>query len=179
MRRGRHPTAFLACLLMLAHLVGVPDADAKEDGDLLTERELRLSLTDLNGRRTDLTQFGGKALIVFFWAHYAAPATRLLAPLTLVDTRLREKGVQVVGIAVKVDKTESVMRRIRQYDVKYPTFIDDGPLAASLNVPAVPVVFLISHERRIVRRYNGPVEPDRLIRDAQTMLAGRGSQMAR
>ena len=87
-----------------------------------------ITLADQNGQPTKLASFGGKPLMVNFWATWCAPCRREIPLLNKIKTE--RKNVEIVGIAV--DFRDKVLEFTRQTPLAYPYLIgeEDGMAAA-------------------------------------------------
>lgn len=95
----------LAFLGVIAY--SLRDTSAKEGG-----QAPQFSITTDEGRRITATSFGGKILVLNFWATWCAPCVQEIPSLNEFQKEFANKGVVVV--AVSVDKNPQ----------KYRTFLD-------------------------------------------------------
>ena len=89
-----------------------------------------VTLADKDGKPTKLTSFGGRPLMVNFWATWCAPCRREIPLLNKIRKERQAQNGEIVGIAV--DFREDVLKFIQQVRVDYPLLIgeDDGLAAA-------------------------------------------------
>lgn len=104
---GLLTAAFLAVLVF-----SLRDTSAKEGGKA---PEFNI-LTD-NGRRVTPASFGGKVLVLNFWASWCAPCVEEVPSLSAMGKRFGDSGVVVV--AVSTDKNRQ----------KYRAFLDKVPVS--------------------------------------------------
>jgi thiol-disulfide isomerase/thioredoxin len=91
-----------------------------EPGALPTQPLRELPVIDLDGRAQRITPQAGRPLVLNFWARWCGPC-RVEIP-ELVALRQREKGVDVVGLALESDPA-AVRDFARAYDVNYTVLL--------------------------------------------------------
>jgi thiol-disulfide isomerase/thioredoxin len=78
-------------------------------------------LPDLNGDQQSLRQWQGKKLLINFWATWCAPCRKEMPDLDGWQSELKQKGLQVVGVAL--DNAKSVRAYLQDNPVKYPILL--------------------------------------------------------
>src|SRR4051794_40598396 len=58
------------------------------------------TLPDVHGQAQQLSQWRNKKLVVNFWATWCAPCVEEMPDLTLLQTELANKNVQIIGIGI-------------------------------------------------------------------------------
>ncbi len=104
-----------------------PAAPAKKSvPDVLPE----ITLADMTGKPTKLSSFGGRPLMVNFWATWCAPCRREIPLLNKIRMERKAKNAEIVGIAV--DFKEDVAKFLQKTPLQYPLLIgeEDGLAAA-------------------------------------------------
>jgi thiol-disulfide isomerase/thioredoxin len=109
-----------------------------------------ITLADRDGKPTQLASFGGRPLMVNFWATWCAPCRREIPLLNKIRMQRKAQNGEIVGIAV--DFREDVLKFVTVVPINYPLLIgeEDGLAAAeafgmSLAFPFS--VFIDSHNR--------------------------------
>ena len=89
-----------------------------------------ISLADMSGKSTRLTSFGGRPLMVNFWATWCAPCRREIPLLNKIRMERRAQNAEIVGIAV--DFKEDVAKFLTKTPIHYPLLVgeEDGLAAA-------------------------------------------------
>jgi thiol-disulfide isomerase/thioredoxin len=82
-----------------------------------------VSLPDLAGTTRSLRSFGGRPLIVNFWATWCAPCRREIPLLRELRQRYRAERLEVVGIAI--DFHPAIEQYLRQTPIDYPLLMGD------------------------------------------------------
>jgi len=120
------------------------------------------SLPELvNPRRSmTLTEFGGKPLVINFWASWCFPCQTEM-PLLESAYRSEHGAVQFLGIDTD-DKRGAAIRFLGHVHVTYPSLFmpQRGPVAVSYDLVGLPITIFISSNGTIVGRHigqlNGP-----------------------
>jgi thiol-disulfide isomerase/thioredoxin len=110
-----------------ASVVADPGAPkAKKVPDTLPE----IMLADRNGKPTKLSSFGGRPLMVNFWATWCAPCRREIPLLNKIRMERKAQNAEIVGVAV--DFKEDVLKFLQKTPLSYPLLIgeEDGLAAA-------------------------------------------------
>jgi len=131
-----------------------------------------LALHTLDGRTLHLEQLRGKPLLVTFWATTCQSCVKEIPHLAELYQALHPRGLEVIGIAMAYDPPSFVLDMIQQRQIPYPIALDLGSAAAKSfgDVKLTPSSFLISPEGRIVQRYVGTMDMQRLYGMIQGML---------
>jgi thiol-disulfide isomerase/thioredoxin len=109
-----------------------------------------ISLADMNGKSTKLASFGGRPLMVNFWATWCAPCRREIPLLNKIRMERKAQNAEIVGIAV--DFKEDVTKFLTKTPLSYPLLIgeEDGLAAAEafgMGMAFPFSVFVDSHNR--------------------------------
>ncbi|MEO8017374.1 MAG: TlpA disulfide reductase family protein [Pseudomonadota bacterium] len=89
-----------------------------------------ITLADRDGKPTKLSSFGGRPLMVNFWATWCAPCRREIPLLNKIRVQRQAQNAEIVGIAV--DFKEDVLKFVAKTPLSYPLLIgeEDGLAAA-------------------------------------------------
>lgn len=96
--------------------------DRAEAADGLESHSLpSLALPDLTGDTLHLVdQLGPRATLVNFWATWCVPCRQEMPALVEIHQRYRDRGVQVVGVAVASPDTGQIRSWIQEYGIGFP-----------------------------------------------------------
>ena len=138
-------------LLLTAAFVAViafslRDTSAKEGG-----KAPQFSITTDDGRHVTATSFGGKVLILNFWATWCAPCIQEIPSLDQFQKEFANNGVVV--LAVSVDKNPQKYRNFLDHvHVSFDTARDpDANLSAEYGTFQYPESYIIK-DGRVVRK---------------------------
>jgi cytochrome c biogenesis protein CcmG, thiol:disulfide interchange protein DsbE len=95
------------------------------------------------GREVTATSFGGKVLVLNFWATWCAPCVREIPSLDALQKQFKDKGVVVV--AVSVDKNEAKYKTfLQRFGVEFDTYRDPAAdISASYGTFQYPETYII------------------------------------
>jgi peroxiredoxin len=108
-------------------------------------------LPDLTGREIQSSSFGGKVVIVNYWASWCPPCVREIPMLIRTQQAFDPTLVQVVGIAI--DRKEAVEQFIEDHPINYPILIGDvGAVELSRRLgnrlQGLPFTVIFDHQGR-------------------------------
>jgi thiol-disulfide isomerase/thioredoxin len=116
----------------------------------------------------------GRPLLLDMWATWCQPCVTALPELDALYRELRGGGLAVVGISI--DEGDQGVRKARKLaekrGVSYPVLYDQGaqPAWEALKVKALPMMFLVDAEGRIVDQWSGRIDLAQVRRRAAALL---------
>jgi peroxiredoxin len=116
------------------------------------------TLRDLDGKQVHLSDFGGKVVLLDFWATWCVPCQAELPQLEELYQKRQGDGFVVLGIAM--DGPESVAQVLpfaRRYNLTFPTLLDEETRVVNAYNPQriAPMTVLIDRRGIIARVRNG------------------------
>jgi peroxiredoxin len=110
-------------------------------------------IKDRNGRVYTPRDFGGKLLILNFWATWCPPCVDETPRLSRLQEILAKDGVVV--LAVSIDKKEETYTKfVDRFQVKFATAWDpDARISASFGTFRFPETYVINREGKVVATY--------------------------
>jgi peroxiredoxin len=131
---------------------------------------------DLDGKPFSTSALAGKVLLVDFGATWCEPWRRDLGALKSLHARLRDKGFEVLGVAMDGPDEKTLRRFLEQEKIAWPVFSDgrdwDDRIALAYGVETLPASVLVDRSG-VVRFLNLPraaLEPA-----VQSLLAEKGA----
>jgi thiol-disulfide isomerase/thioredoxin len=119
----------------------------------LATRPMELSFTALDGREVDFSKLRGKVVLVDFWATWCGPCMEEVPDVVDAYRRFKDKGFAVIGISLDEDR-KALERSIRANGMGWPQKFSgkgwDEPLAKQCGVTAIPTMWLLNREGRVV-----------------------------
>ena len=114
------------------------------------------SVTTDNGRTITRSNFGGKVLILNFWATWCPPCIDELPSLNEFQRSLSDSGVVVLGVSV--DKNERVYKDfVTRARVAFMTARDpEAGISASYGTFKYPETYIIDSRGDVVEKFIGP-----------------------
>jgi thiol-disulfide isomerase/thioredoxin len=145
-----------------------------------------IMLADTDGKPTKLASFGGRPLMVNFWATWCAPCRREIPLLNKIRMQRKAQNAEIVGIAV--DFREDVLKFVQKVPLSYPLLIgeEDGLAAAEAfgMGMAFPFSVFVDSQNRILTVKVGELHEDEAnfafdrLRDIDNGVLTRASAQA-
>ena len=130
------------------------------------------SITTDNGRAITAASFGGKLLVLNFWATWCPPCVEELPSLNEFANRFTKAGVVVLGISV--DSDEKIYRDfLARARVSFLTARDpDRKISADYGTFKYPESYIVDGKGKVLRKIisNQDWMSDRVIKDVESLL---------
>jgi cytochrome c biogenesis protein CcmG, thiol:disulfide interchange protein DsbE len=112
----------------------------------------KFSLTTDSGKTITPTSFGGKLLVLNFWAAWCGPCVQEVPSLEAFHREFGSKGVVVLGVSMDT-KPELYKRFIEQFDVSFETMRDPAwDIAASYGTFQLPETYIIDENGKVIQK---------------------------
>ena len=158
----------VALMLLFVGLIGfsLRDTSAKEGG-----RAPEFAITTDEGKRITPESFGGKVLVLNFWATWCSPCVQEIPSLSQFQKRFGKDGVVVV--AVSIDKNPEKYRRfLDRIHVAFDTARDpSADIPNQYGTFQYPESYIIK-DGRIVRKFDNAADwtSDDITQYVQSLL---------
>jgi thiol-disulfide isomerase/thioredoxin len=121
-----------------------------------------ITLANLEGKPTKLASFGGRPLMVNFWATWCAPCRREIPLLNKIRAQRKAQNAEIVGVAV--DFRDDVLKYVKSTPIDYPLLMgeEDGLAAAEAfgMGMAFPFSVFVDSQNRILTIKVGELHED-------------------
>ena len=109
-----------------------------------------------NGRTVSLENFGGRLLILNFWATWCPPCIQEMPSLDELQKRFKDSGVVVLGLSV--DKNEKDYRNLlSKANVSFLTARDpENRINQEYGTFKFPETYIISKDGKVIQKIIGP-----------------------
>lgn len=155
-RLGREPLVYGLALALLCVMVYRVEGYLREYDVQPNDRAPGFSLVNDQGIGVSLDDYEGKVVLLNFWATWCPPCIQEMPSLNATYERFREDGLVVLGISVDEDADE-YSDFLRTAGVTFPTVRDpERTVSTRYGTMKYPESYLISRDRRVLRKYVGP-----------------------
>ena len=128
----------------------------------------------LEGGDKSLRNLKGKVVLVDFWATWCKPCLETMPRLQKLYSAYSGKGFDVWGLSIDEDKdrVEKIRKMVGKLDISYPIFVDEKQTPAwyQFKVKAIPAMYLLDRESRIVAQWSGKIDYDEVEKEVLRLL---------
>lgn len=144
-------------------------ADSKNVGETAPD----FSRADLAGNLVKLADYHGKLVLLNFWATWCGPCLEELPRFSRWQRDYGTAGLQIIGVSMD-DDAAPVKRLITRHPTAYPILMGDAKLGEAFGgVFGLPLSYLIDPQGRIVARYQGIIDIEKMETQIKVFLPGR------
>ena len=116
-------------------------------------------LKDLAGRDLSLEKSRGKVILLNFWATWCGPCREEIPELIALQNRYKDR-LQIIGLVVDDDDEKEIRSVIESEGINYPVALADPETRFAYGgIAALPTVFVINTEGRVVQKHVGLFNP--------------------
>ena len=110
-------------------------------------------VTTDSGRKIAVDNFGGRVLVVNFWATWCPPCISELPSLNALAAELKGSGVVFLGISVDKDKA-AYDKFLKKVKLNFETARDPGAdISAEYGTFKYPETYVISREGKVLEKF--------------------------
>jgi cytochrome c biogenesis protein CcmG, thiol:disulfide interchange protein DsbE len=114
---------------------------------------------DLDGKEITLDTYKGKVLLLNFWATWCGPCRAEIPSLVQLQTRYRDQ-MQIIGMNVDDEDETQVRAVVKDEAINYPVVMTAPEVRMAYGgISALPTVFIINTEGRVVQKHVGLFNP--------------------
>jgi thiol-disulfide isomerase/thioredoxin len=113
------------------------------------------AVQSLSGQKLDPAEWGGKVLILNFWATWCGPCRLEVSELVQLQKR-NASTLQVIGLSVDEGSPSQVKSFVDHLGINYPVAMASDQLQAKFGgILALPTSFVIDRQGRVVQKHVG------------------------
>lgn len=131
----------------------------------------------LDGGDMALEDMKGRVVLVDFWATWCKPCLETMPRLQELHGAYSDRGFDVWGVSIDEEKNRvrKIRRMVGKLEITYPIFVDakETPAWYQFKVKAIPSMYLLDGESRIVAQWTGKIDYEELEREVLKQLAKR------
>jgi thiol-disulfide isomerase/thioredoxin len=146
---------------------------AQQPAPQLPRRAPALALKDLRGRVVRLSDYGGKIVLLNFWATWCVPCRAEAPDLVRLQRDYGGKGLRVIGVSYPPNSRRAVRRFAREFEINYPLL--NGTRAAKAlftKSETLPMTIVIDREGRVREIVEGILLPEEFDEKIKPLLEG-------
>ncbi|HWY08003.1 MAG TPA: TlpA disulfide reductase family protein [Candidatus Acidoferrales bacterium] len=116
-------------------------------------------LKDLAGKELNLEASRGKVVLLNFWATWCGPCREEIPELIALQNRYKDR-LQIIGLVVDDDDEKGIRSVMESEGINYPVALADPETRFAYGgIAALPTVFVINSEGRVVQKHVGLFNP--------------------
>lgn len=162
----------MLAVVLLAGLALVMGNSLRERVIAVGDSAPKFSVRTDRGREVSTRDFGGKVLVVNFWATWCPPCIEEMPSLEAMARQLGPKGVVVLGVSV--DKNDASYKKfLAQARVTFETSRDpEANISADYGTFKYPETYIIDKEGKVRQKIIGPQDwtSPEVIRSIESLL---------
>ena len=141
---------FLLAMMLLAMGCGGRSKTSSKAG------VLNFTLKNLDGENVNLNKYAGKVVILDVWDTWCPPCRKGIPELVQLYGQYRNRGLEVVGIALARRGNDEVRQFLRDNSVTYTNLIAE-PIIYDIfgKIEGIPTTFVIDPHGKILKRHVG------------------------
>ena len=158
--------------VLTAVLIGVVAETTREKITEVGDSAPGFTLVTDDGRSVSESEFGGKVLVLNFWATWCVPCVEELPSLNQFQKELASSGVVVLGVSV--DRNEKAYRQfLKRAGVNFRTSRDpEANVSSRYGTFKYPETYVIDRRGKVVQKHIGPRDwmDERLVAGIKGLL---------
>ena len=130
------------------------------------------SVKSLDGQMLKPSSMKGKVVLLDFWATWCPPCREEIPHFKELYTQYKDKGVQIIGLALDEDGEASVRPFAQQNQINYPLGIATQEIVSSFGgIRGIPTTYILDKQGNIAKKWVGYQDKAVFEKEIQTLLA--------
>jgi thiol-disulfide isomerase/thioredoxin len=134
-----------------------------------------LAIEGFDGRALDWSAFGGKVVLLDFWASWCGPCKRSMPHLQALHEKYGKRGLVVLGVSIDPPHAEKSARALvagEQYGYRFAFDSQKTPTWKRYDVSIIPSAFLVDGQGNIIAQWTGlPASFSEMDQKIEALLA--------
>jgi len=153
-------------LIPLGSLAQLPVIRFVRDPDPAPDFQVK----DLDGKDLSLSALKGKVILLNFWASWCGPCRAEIPGLIELQNKYKDR-LQIIGMVVDDDDETAIHAVVKNESINYPVaFTTPQVRMAYGGISALPTVFIINSEGRVVQKHIGLYNPALFDTEVRALL---------
>ncbi len=107
-------------------------------------------------KRSKLSDFKGKVVVLNFWATWCPPCRREIPDFVALQKQYADKGLVIIGVSLDEDGAAVVKPFASKMGINYPVVMGDQKTAAAYGgIQVVPTTFIFDKSGKIAAQHEG------------------------
>lgn len=124
-----------------------------------------------DGKTLQLAGLKGKVVVVNFWATWCGPCRAEMPGFLQAYDKLKQKGLEIVGIALDEGGWDDVSPFVKKMNVKYPIVLGNTSVTNAYGgIDAIPSTFIIDRQGNLVDKHVGYMSKDEFEKKLKDLL---------
>lgn len=153
-------TVFIIGSLFTGKCLLMNQDQARAESIQLSKNAPDFTFRDIKGMPFRLSDLKGKVVLLDFWATWCPFCRESIPVLKSLYDEHKDKGLEVVGIALEYDGGKALKRFAKEKKINYTILIGSEELAKEYSAYGVPTRFIINREGKIVEKFIGFQDKD-------------------
>ena len=125
---------------------------------------------DLDGKELSLDVYKGKVVLLNFWATWCGPCRAEIPSLIRMQEAYKDR-LQIIGMDVDDEDEEKLRAFVKNQGINYPVAMtSDAVRLAYGGIAALPTVFVINRDSKVVQKHVGLFNPALYEIEARALL---------
>lgn len=117
---------------------------------------IQFSAYDIDGKLRQADEWIGKQPVILnFWGTWCPPCRREIPELIKLYAEYKNKGVEIVSIAVR-DTPTKVRKYTQQQGMHWVMLMDNRKISRDFRITGVPTSFFINSKGEVIHKFVGP-----------------------
>ncbi|HUN60692.1 MAG TPA: TlpA disulfide reductase family protein [Candidatus Sulfotelmatobacter sp.] len=114
---------------------------------------------DLDGKDVSLAAHKGQVILLNFWATWCGPCRAEIPGLVELQSKYKDQ-LQIIGMVVDEDEEDNLRDIVKSERINYPVALTSPEVRMAYGgIAALPTVFVINPEGRVVQKHVGLFNP--------------------
>ncbi|MFA6465548.1 MAG: TlpA disulfide reductase family protein [Desulfurivibrionaceae bacterium] len=150
-------------LALFALMAGAAQAATKMPDFTLTAAK--------DGAMVKSSDYAGKVILINFFATWCPPCRQEIPDFIKVQKEYGPKGFTIIGFSVDEGGAALVDKFTQKMQINYPVLMSNPKIARDFGgILGIPTSFLVNKEGNVVKRYDGYLDHQTLVKDLNSIL---------